>query len=1277
VESMTVLSHPVSAPADQISDAITRLRSLTQTSIQAGWRYCDEDLPIAQATQPETWHNWAIAPLNEKDHIAWAKGEHVRWLGQLITVPHYLQQFPDKYATLADSLSPLNPPFSNARQGYILGDFDSGSPQNWGARGAKTATTGYPLSGLTLRLALTWWAIDAQIFVNGALVQAGDLFDCVTRILLSESVTPGDQFAIALRLVSPGHDDGALVRSVCHYESTTDLPEPSFIADELDVIRLYLQTFAPEHLPLLTQAVSQIDWSTLPSPPASPTSSASSALSPSPLPTPHSPLPFLQTLAKLRDRLLPLSPLLKQRRIRLLGHAHLDMAWLWTVAETWNAAERTFESALNLQKDFPELIFCHSTPALYEWIEQNRPALFERIRAAIADGWWEPVGGLWVEPELNLISGESIVRHILYGQRYFQEKFGSINRIAWLPDSFGFTWQLPQILKQGGIDYFVTQKLRWNDTTKFPYEVFNWQAPDRTEIFSLMSAPIGEGIDPIKMATYACDWETKTGIPDVLWLPGVGDHGGGPTRDMLEIARRWQRSPFFPQLEFSTALDYLQDLEASYPHNAATDLTGEALRSIAQAQTVVNESPTLTDESLILSKESSILNHEPPTLTDEPPTLTDESLILNHEPPTLTDESSTLSNESLILANESLSLADGSFILSNEPSILSNESPTLNGEARNLNAQAPHSPLPTPHSIPYWNSDLYLEFHRGCYTTHADQKWWNRRCEQWLYLAELYASLATITANTSYPKADLETAWKKILFNQFHDILPGSSIAEVFKDANNAWGQTMQISRAILERSLDAIAQQITLPPPPHPEAQAIIVFNPLNWERSAIVDTSLDLEHVAVETLAKLPENERGHFHEWQMCDVDGRDVESPFCCFIDTPNPHYGLGLTFLAEHVPALGYRCFWAYPRLEQPIRKPDEEKPVLENDFLRVVIDQVTGELASIFDKVNQREVLSAPGNQLQAFRDEGQYWDAWNIDPNYEENPLPPAEVLEVYCRRGSSRHNNSLTDSVIAKRKIGQSVFTQVYVLDRDSPILKIQTLVRDWQERHTLVKAAFPLNLDANYVSCEIPCGVIQRTTKPESDWEKAQWEVPAMHWADLSDGNYGVSLLNDCKYGYDAKPNQLRLTLLRGSEWPDPEADKRPHVFAYALYPHAGDWKAAQTVKHGYELNMPLIAQVIPPSGDDRPKTLPPTASLLDLGAENLVLMAFKQSENSQDEWVLRCYECHGEEAQLNLQSDLGLELGQRVDLLEQAIDPQTTKGQTVTVHPWEIASFKVKR
>ena len=232
-------------------------------------------------------------------------------------------------------------------------------------------------------------------------------------------------------------------------------------------------------------------------------------------------------------------------KLKLLGHAHLDLAWLWDIKETWQAAQRTFSSVLNLQQDFPELIFCHSTPALYEWIEQNRPDLFHQIKQQVEFGKWEVAAGLWVEPEFNIVGGESIVRQVLYGQRYVWEKFGRLSTVAWLPDSFGFCWQLPQFLQGGGIKYFVTQKLRWNDSTEFPFEVFWWEVPDQSRILSVMLPLIGESIEPVKMAKYACEWQVETGLKNVLWLPGVGDNGGGPTRDMLEIYRRWQDTGFF------------------------------------------------------------------------------------------------------------------------------------------------------------------------------------------------------------------------------------------------------------------------------------------------------------------------------------------------------------------------------------------------------------------------------------------------------------------------------------------------------------------------------------------------------------------------------------------------------------------------------------------------------------------------------------------------------------------------------------------------------------
>ncbi|MDX2230976.1 MAG: alpha-mannosidase [Leptolyngbyaceae cyanobacterium bins.349] len=1092
------VNNPIASPVHPLSETITqsleRLRSLSQVSVQPGWRYYDGDLPVEEALTSENWPSWTLGEVNAKDHHPWSKGRQVRWFSRVIQVP--------------------------------------------------TDLNGFPLTGLCLRLALLWWSEETHVYVNGKLAQAGDLFDCAPRLLLSESVQPGDEFAIALRLISPIHDDGALMKAVCHYEAfSPDTPlEPSFIANEIAVLHAYLEKFDPEQLKFLADTLSSLDWNALHPPHR--TDVLAACL-------------FGESLRHLRESLLPLAEPIKQRQITLLGHAHLDMAWLWTVEETWKAAERTFQSVLNLQKDFPELTFAHTTPALYEWMEHHRPDLFTQIQAQVKAGKWEIVAGFWIEPELNLISGESIARQIFYGQRYLQEKFGEICAIAWVPDTFGFTWQLPQLLKQGGVEYFVTQKLRWNDTTQFPYELFQWEAPDGTQILSLMSAPIGEFIDPVKMATFAWNWEQKTGLQTTLWLPGVGDHGGGPTRDMLEVARRWQQSPFFPQMEWGTALEYLEAIKEG---------DGQEVDSVG----------------------------------------------------------ASLSGEKM-----------GEFI-----------------KLQN-----------SPRQCPIWNSELYLEYHRGCYTTHADQKQHNRSAEEALYEAELWSALAAIATGTPYPKAELERLWKDVLLNQFHDILPGSSITPVFDEANEVWETAKFNSWEITAKAQRSLAKNMAIPAPPHPDAKLLVVFNLLNWARTELVKTDVWVR----------PDEMR----DWQICDLDGTAIAQQ--------NQHRPLGnslycISFVAAQIPAIGYRTYWICP-CDTPAQTPD--LPIqefgLENAYLRVTIDPTTGEIASIFDKINNYEVLSAPGNQLQAFADTGQYWDAWNINPNYAEHLLPAPELVTI--ETGHSAFQEAVDQPLTAfqhrvyvERKIGQSVFHQTYTLEQNSPILKIETHV-DWQERHTLVKATFPLNLEADFATYEIPCGAIARTTKPQTAAEKAQWEVPAMRWADLSAGSYGVSLLNDCKYGYDAKSNQLRLTLLRGSEWPDPEADKGQHTFTYAIYPHAGDWRQAQTVRRGHEFNMPLHAVEVGVDELHPTGTLPPVASLLDLGDENLVLMALKQAENSAHEWILRCHECHGKEAQLNLSSDLNLHLGQRVDLLERSRPDQTMQGPMAGIRPWEIASFKM--
>lgn len=1071
-----------------ISEAIERLNQMARLNVQISWRYCSSDTPDANIGISTQILNWPIAQLNVKGHITIPADGQVLWLAQQFIIPEDLH--------------------------------------------------GYPLTDLALRLGLTWWAKDVKIFVNGSLVQSGDLFDASTRVLLIPSVKTGEEIIVALRLVSPDNDQGALMRSHLVYESNSDdRLDPGFVADELTILQRYLETEAPEKLDSMTLAVTLINWAALPDGQF-----------------------FEQSLAILRQNLalaIHELPLLEERRIFLLGHSHLDLAWLWPISETWEVAQRTFESVLKLQQEFPNLIYCHSSPALYAWIEQHRPDLFAAIQQQVALGRWEIAAGTWVEPDLNLINGESIVRQILYGQRYVQEKFGLLNQVIWLPDSFGFCATLPQFLQQGGIKYFVTQKLSWNDTTVFPFGVFWWRSPDGTQILSLMSNSIGEDINPIKMANYAIDWEKQTGLKDALWLFGCGDHGGGPTQDMLNVASRWQKSPFLPNLEFTTSDAYLQRISRL----ESTTSTGQFISAVS--------------------------------------------------------------------------------------------------------SQAEEE---KPNPLPVWNDEIYFEFHRGCYTTHADQKRWNRHCEGLLYQAELFASLATLSAAVTYPKAQLEDAWKKVLFNQFHDILPGASIPAVYIDANQAWQEVDRVGSEILESSLKAIASQIDFPSPPQPEALPIIVFNPLNWQRSEVIAIPLPTSS----------------FKYWEIYDLEKNLLPSQIS---------EGSVLLFLANDIPSVGYRVFWLCPqqtgKLESKINRKDW---ILENEFLRVIVDEKTGEFGSIFDKIHNREIVNQQGcNQLQAFQDSGQYWDAWNIDPNYAQHPLPPTDLKSInWVEQGDIQQRLRVV------RQLAGSEFYQDYILSVESPILKIVTTV-NWQEQQVLVKAAFPLNIDADYATYEIPCGAIKRPTQPQEPRVKAKWEVPALRWADLSTSflkekqgevsnlpaskeeleevSYGVSLLNDCKYGYDSQSNQLRLTLLRSPKWPDPTADRGEHKFTYALYPHTGSWQSAHTVRRGYELNLPLQAMIYPSTEATKIKPLAAVGRLLDLSAENLVLMALKQSEDNPQQWILRCYECYGEQSELSLQSDLGLTVSHSVDALERITQTseQLFEKNKFNVFPWKILTL----
>jgi alpha-mannosidase len=1078
-----------------IEIALQRLRQLSQHDLIANWRMCLGASSVGADTSA-----WEPASLNEKGQIAWARGRQEIWLAQTVVMPIDLH--------------------------------------------------GYPVTSLSCRLAFTWWAEIAQVFVNGQLVQEGDLFDHSPRVLLMSAVVPGTAVDVRLRMISPGHDIGALMRSRLIFESVESMyPEPGWVADELAVMVKQVASFAPVRLGEVAGIIDRINYELLK---VDSRQFIAHLLAVKhqvrsiwgcggDLPTPPVGHPSQEGILQANSSGEGIL-----QTIQLLGHAHLDMAWLWEVAETWRAAERTFRSSLSLQESFPDLTFCHSTPALYEWMERHQPEVFAGICDRVKAGKWEIVGGMWIEPDLNLISGESIARQIIYGQAYSQSRFGELTRVAWLPDTFGFCGQLPQLLKQGGIDYFVTQKFLWNDTNQFPHQLFWWESPDGSQVLSLMSSAIGEGIDPVKMMDYACGWQTNTGITESLYLFGIGDHGGGPTRDMLELADRWSNSDVFPDLEFTTAVKYL-----------------DKLASRADSQL-----------------------------------------------------------------------------------------------------------------LPVWKDELYLEFHRGCFTTHADQKRSNRQCEDLLYQAELWSSIACIVTDRAYPadlKLQIETAWKQTLFNQFHDIIPGTAIEPVYVTANEGWEDVERTTTQIISHALCDICDRIIFPTPPLEGAIPIVIFNALNWQRTEVVRYPTETRLL----------QEVGFLGRWQVFDANGNLLpshsSSEHILFLATDLPSVGYSLFWLASINPLLGgvpggrggYTSPASQPTATETLASSDF---IFKNRFVEVEINPQTGDIASIYDRLNHRQILAATGaNQLQAFQDAGQYWDAWNIDPKYAEKQLPPSQLKSIEWIE-----NGEIRQCVRVVRELAGCEFTQDYILDVHSPIVRIKTSV-DWQTEHVLIKANFPLNLTANISTSETACGAIDRPTIPETAIEKAKWELPMHRWVNLTDnsGEYGVSLLNDCKYGFDAGTDYLRLTLLRSPKWPDPTADRGYHEFTYAIYPHSGTWQAAQTVRKGLELNSPLQVVKVDDGetggrGDGGTgESLAMNNSFIDLHAENLVLMAFKPSETIAKSWVLRCYECHGTEGEIELTGDLDLQIDRVVNLLEETqSEPLGSR-----LKAWQIRSFGV--
>lgn len=988
---------------------------------------------------------------------------------------------------------------------------------------------GYDLTGARI-----WFAFqdDANgpatqiIYFNGRRVAMGDELE---PIVLFDPTKVGDKVLVAVKILSTvdlKHITGANLR----IEFPSGRPDPTQIFQELGTVSILGTSAGPAAPKLnaeLAKAVEAVDLD---------------ALSRSDQPG------FDASLKRAHSLLETVKPYLQQTSVHLTGNAHIDAAWLWPWTETVDVVRRTFGTALQLMDEYPTYTYSQSAAAYNEWMLEKYPSIHRQIQNRVKEGRWEMVGGMWVEPDLNMPDGESLVRQLLIGKRFFKEKFGSDVRIGWNPDSFGYNWQLPQIYKRSGIDYFVTQKMTWNDSNQLPMKLFWWQAPDGSRVLTYFPHDYVNEVEPLRISgDVAALQAAHPGVPEMMHLFGIGDHGGGPTRVMLESGMRWSRDDVvFPKTSFGTAQGFFSDVE----------------RKIDTAR----------------------------------------APVWNYK--------------ELAKGNTSLPLP-------------------ANGKL----------------TLPAWNDELYFEYHRGVFTSQASHKRNMRESEEQLLNAEKYSSLAWL-AGDSYPAEQLTEAWKKVLFNQFHDLAAGSGIADIYRDAQRDYDFVRMQAEQISSHSLKTIASQIDT----RGDGVAVLVVNPLAWERTDLASVNVQMRNSSGSLISVL--NSRGEPQPYQVLSHNTSLNTYQLLARID---------------HVPSLGYEVLHVVTAAETKRNLRSDLKVegfTLENEALRVSVDPKTGCISSLYEKKTRFEAIAAKGcgNELIAFKDTPKEYDAWNIDADFERQftKLDMVDSVEV-VEKGPLRATIRVT------RSWQQSKFVQDISLYDGLDRVDIANEI-DWHETHILLKAAFPLAASSSEATFEIPYGSITRPTTRDNKFDAAKFEVPALRWADLGDRDHGFSLINESKYGYDAKANVLRISLLRSPTWPDPDADRGHHSFSYSLYPHSKSWKEALTVRRGYEFNYKLAAMPV----ESHQGSLPASHSFAGVKQDNVILTAMKKTEDG-NALVLRFYEWAGMAGDVQLTVPPGAADATATNLMEQPegpVLPVTEQNKiTVPVGPFQIVSVRV--
>ncbi len=984
---------------------------------------------------------------------------------------------------------------------------------------------GYDLSGSRI-----WFQFHAEangpmpqiLYFNGRRVALGDDLE---PIILFDDAKPGDTVTVAVKLLHTV-DKKTFRGATLRIDFPESRPNPDDLRVEFLSAALLVPSLAPNdasQMAKLNNSIQTVDIAALDA---------------------HDQARFDSSLNAAHQKLEALRPLLQQATFHVTGNSHIDAAWLWPWTETVDVVKRTFGTALQLMYEYPAYTYTQSAAQYNEWLAEKYPDMNAEIARRIKEGRWEVVGGMWVEPDLNLPDGESLVRQLLVGKRWYKQAYGVDVRIGWNPDSFGYTWQLPQIYKKSGVDYFVTQKMTWNDTNQLPFKLFWWESPDGSKVLAYFPHDYANNnLDPVRLSDDLAVARTRsTGMTEIMDLYGIGDHGGGPTRAILDQGVHWAdpSTPphVIPKMQFGIAQTFFSSVEK----DIAPDSPEWNYQSIAKGYTA---------------------------------------------PP----------------------------------------------------------PVPGKVDIPTWKSELYFEYHRGVMTTQANHKRNMRESSIETLNAEKWASLAWLDGD-KYPTAELTEDWKKVLFNQFHDLAAGSGIGIIYKDAQKDYDVVRWSTNEISSGAMRTVNERIDTAGNGTP----VIIYNPLGWARSGEVSVHIqDAKPVTTASGAQV--------------------IES-------ATDPTTGVSDVKLhVLNVPALGYKVVWvgAANHVKRGEESGVDAKDTaggltLESTVLRVTIDKQSGCVTSLYDKRASFETIApgACGNQLQFFKDTPKDYDAWNIDPG----TLDVAPM--VIDRADSVELLKTAEPSIRVTRHWQDSKFVQTFSLSADGDMVGVDNQI-DWHESHVLLKAAFPLAATSNFATYEIPYGTIDRPTTRNNSWEKAQFEVPAQQWADLGDGKHGLSVINESKFGYDAVGNLLRLTLLRSPKWPDPDADMGHHHFHYALYPHAGTWKDAMTVRRGFEYNYPLTAALT----TAHQGALPAEHSFASAEPENVVLTAVKKAEDAKG-LIFRVYEWAGKDSTVSFHvptGATGATVTNMMEIPEGAPLAVTDDVVKAPIHPYEILTIRV--